>query len=108
MKNKVIYKIDNKIINEIYVVDDLQNLTQDVFEGFFYAKNLRPACYPICIKKINYYYEHGQRVFKFYINPYKLVWFIPEEYEKEYAYTIKEKNCMYLSMRDFNMFDIGI
>ncbi len=63
---KLLYEIDNKIIEEIEVVNDLHILTQEVFENFFIQKGLRPACYPICIKYINELYEKGDRIFEFY------------------------------------------
>lgn len=103
---KLLYKIDNKIIEEIEVVNDLYILTQEVYENFFIQKGLRPASYPICIKYINALYEKGDRIFEFYINPHKLVWVMCDR--RKYAYELKNEDIIHVSLRDFKMFDLGI
>lgn len=60
-------------------------ISKDDFESFFIRMGLRPACYIIDIDYMEKDYEEGCRMFKFYLNPHKLVF-----YMKGHVFEIRE------------------
>jgi hypothetical protein len=64
-----------------------------------------PACDVICVPKINRDYKNGIRIFKFYVNPYNLCWYVDDNwlrYNKDkFEVSFKVSNFFTLKYTDF-------
>lgn len=77
------YPFSKGYYKKIYdsLVPELKFLTREYYKDFFEKKGLRAACYEIDIVQINKQYIKGLRTFDFYVNQYKLVFFLDDQFK---------------------------
>lgn len=81
----------------------LDFLTEEVFNGYFESIGYKPASYILCIRNITNDYNHGIYSHKFYVNPYKLVWYVSDD-AYLYADYSSHDTFLYITIRDFKFY----
>ena len=81
-------------------------LTEKSFVNYIESLGHRPACPPICVRKINKLSQRGQVNFEFYNNPHNLCWFVDEDWKRQ---NLDLSDQLFtLNLRDFKLLELEI